>query len=126
MFFGSTSPVDVTWTPSTPESVAVTLLSDGEGSAFGLALASPGDFNADGIDDLVVGDDRRSVVWYGSAAPTSQAVATLGAGGHHLLSGGADIATGDLDDDGEADVLLGIRYSPYVGLGGFVHGTFGS
>jgi hypothetical protein len=97
-------------------------------SFFGKALASAGDFNADGIEDLLVGapfydspaaNAGAVYLFYGSAAPDSIV--------DHIFTGGADsdffgiALTGcDFNFDGVSDIAIGAYkadWSTYVDAG---------
>ncbi|MEO8196725.1 MAG: hypothetical protein ABI689_08390 [Thermoanaerobaculia bacterium] len=106
------------------------------GEEFGYAVAT-GDFNGDGIDDLATGIPQNR-----TGAPTAGAVqihyGRAGgielAGTHILLQGvagvpgspqnndhfGQALATGDFDDNGHADLVLGAPWHDVAGIGGDV------
>lgn len=87
-----------------------------EGSGFGLALASLGDVDGDGVSDFVVGAPNQSV---GSNIAQGQVVVVSGAAGTILYTpnypdpqmfasfGWAVTVLGDVDGDGIADFAVG-------------------
>ncbi len=104
-----------TWEP--PSSADVVLLGEAAFDEAGSALSGLGDFDGDGLDDLVVGapsydsDAGAAYVILGSAGLASTDVRSASAG---VVAGGADSETGtsvaglgDVDYDGLGDVLLG-------------------
>jgi len=84
---------------------------------FGFAVASAGDVNGDGFDDVIVGapgyDNGRigeggAFVYLGSAGGLDTNAAWAVSGGQALASFGYSVAgAGDVDGDGFADVLVG-------------------
>ena len=59
-----------------------------------------GDLNGDGRDELIVGGQQGPLVWYGTPDFKKH---TIAEGGWNTVSG----AVGDVDGDGDRDVLLG-------------------
>jgi Ca2+-binding RTX toxin-like protein len=99
---------------------------DGEESfdASGRSLASAGDVNGDGFEDLIIGaykrpygaDDGGAYIVFGSDAPFPDTLALAdldGSGGVRILgmplnrTGLSVSSAGDIDDDGYDDVLVG-------------------
>ena len=89
----------------------------------GYAVAGAGDVNDDGYDDLLIGANNAgttdrdysgaSYVVFGSATPTDVDLADLGPAGFRIdgaaeydLSGSAVAGSGDVNDDGYADLLI--------------------
>jgi FG-GAP repeat len=101
------------------------------GDFFGAALGA-GDFNADGFADLAIGADNESVgtipgagainVLYGAVGGLTvtgsqvlhQGVAGIGSDPEDFDGFGFALAGGDFDDDGPADLAVGV---PFEGVG---------
>jgi hypothetical protein len=85
-----------------------------------LALASAGDVNGDGYDDVVVGDryysddqmeDGRAYLYYGSASGLSSTPGWIVDGNQPVMYFGTAVAgAGDANGDGYDDVLVGAPY----------------
>ncbi|MEW5986636.1 MAG: integrin alpha [Chloroflexota bacterium] len=91
--------------------------SDQQSAYFGWSVATAGDVNGDGIDDVIVGaarydnsllDEGRAYVYYGSASGlglTANWTAESGQAGAEL--GFAVASAGDVNGDGDDEVILG-------------------
>jgi hypothetical protein len=97
-----------------------TVVSD-RGDGFGHSVATAGDVNGDGYDDVVVGDpgsyfndEGRVFVYHGSATGLS-ATADWTAEGNQVGSGfGGSVGTaGDVNGDGYDDVVIGADHNQY-------------
>lgn len=90
-------------------------------SAFGAALATLGDLNGDGVDDLAVGAPSTLA----DTTATGRVVIVSGADGSALLTilgdpvadgfGSVVASAGDVDGDGRADVAVGAPLSDLAG-----------
>jgi hypothetical protein len=101
------------------------------GDRFGEAVASAGDVNGDGFDDVVVGapgfndawppylnrGGGRIYVYLGSAQGLSATPSFIAGGAHYdlgLINGvGGALASGDFNGDGYADIVAG-QYARYI------------
>lgn len=87
-------------------------------ASFGSSVASAGDVNHDGYDDVVVGapdfdspfntDEGRAFLYLGSAAGPSGSPAWTGGSGRFSSAYGFSVASaGDVNGDGYADIIVG-------------------
>lgn len=97
------------------------------GDLAGEATAGAGDFNGDGLDDVLVGAPRvhrglpgRAYVVFGSERASDVALDDLGRRGVRMTggpdrdyAGGAVAPAGDVDDDGYDDVLVGAPWGDF-------------
>ncbi|WP_444455072.1 integrin alpha [Rhodobacter capsulatus] len=98
----------------------IVLHDDVAGGGFGCCVASAGDINGDGRDDLMIGASSDGAVWviFGqatSAFPNRVDPATLSPDLGFVIQGAADgsclgaslAAAGDVNGDGFGDILIG-------------------
>ena len=124
VYLGSTSGLVTT---------AATTLNGAASSYFGRSVASLGDVNGDGYDDIAVGAYRASnvgqvTVYHGSASGlTSTASTTLTGPSTNAQFGYSIDRAGDVNDDGYADLVVGAYgANSYVGQVTLYHGSAGS
>jgi hypothetical protein len=84
-----------------------TLVKAGGPVSYGLSALAAGDINGDGFDDVVslyneVGGSNSFALFLGSPAGLPADPAS-----NHMRDGGADLAIGDLNADGYADLVVG-------------------
>ena len=101
-------------------SASWTAESDDSYSWFGWSVASAGDVNGDGYADVVVGapkyslgsvEDGRAFVYHGSAAGLGASRAWTAEGNDPEVDFGISVSTaGDVDGDGDSDVLIGAQW----------------
>lgn len=99
------------------------LAGEGPGERFGWSVASAGDVNQDGYDDLIIGAYRneagglnagRAYVFLGGATPdTSPDLVLTGSPGEYFATSLS--SAGDLTGDGFADILVGAYESDAAG-----------
>ena len=103
--------------PGTPSNADWSAESNQSVAHFGCSVASAGDVNHDGYDDVIVGASNisRAFVWYGSASglgdPGTPANAdwwALGSAGSFF--GNSVASAGDVNHDGYDDVIIGAYY----------------
>ncbi len=77
---------------------------------FGTSVASAGDVNGDGFDDIIVGapyDPGRAYVYYGGAAPDALPDLVLTGAQDGGRFGYSVASAGDVNNDGFADLIVG-------------------
>ncbi len=97
---------------------STTLTGPSAASYFGYAVASAGDVNADGFEDVIVGAygastrRGRAYVYHGSAAGlSSTATTTLSGTVAYYFCGGNVAGGGDVNNDGYDDVAIACTYN---------------
>ncbi len=91
--------------------------SDQPNSQFGAAVASAGDVNGDGYDDVIVGapfyshgegEEGRAYVFYGGASGVSLSPARIYESNQNQANLGSSVSSaGDVNSDGYSDVIVG-------------------
>ncbi|MBU1099556.1 MAG: FG-GAP repeat protein [Bacteroidetes bacterium] len=106
IYFGSNS--------STPNNnVDLVLTGESEESYFGYSVATAGDVNNDGYDDVIVGAYNyntgrgRAYIYYGGSSMNSNADVTLTGTGIGDFFGKSVSPAGDVNNDGYDDVIVG-------------------
>jgi PKD repeat protein len=111
--------------------------SDQDGAHFGWSVGTAGDVNGDGYNDIIIGadyydndqtDEGRTHVYYGSASGLSTTADWTAEGNQDGAHFGYSVGTtGDVDDDGYDDVIVGAHYGGLArGGAAFVyHGSAG-
>jgi hypothetical protein len=79
-------------------------------SGLGWCVANAGDWDGDGVPDLVIGDPGASMVQIRRA--TDGALLTEIDGPTNVFFGGAVAGLGDVDHDGYGDVAIGAKWMP--------------
>ena len=102
-------------------SADIVIVGDNDEDEFGCAVASLGDNDGDGVDDLAVGghyvgNDAGAVwvfhgPWTGTSLDGDDADGYLTAEASEDLAGNSVAAAGDHDGDGYGDILVGAPYS---------------
>lgn len=122
--------------PNTPATFTLPTLGAGNGFKFtaasgsqlGATVASAGDLNGDGYDDVVIGDNSSSahIIFGGSSVPASITAGSLnGSNGFNIsgvravLSSGGDFNGDGYDDLLVADNFAGMAYVVFGKSGGF-------
>jgi hypothetical protein len=131
VIFGRAHPTDVDLLDLDPLSAAdddigILIMGVAAGDFSGISVASAGDVNGDGYDDVVVGayganpingnDSGAAYVIFGKASPTDVDLASIGSAG--FVIGGATLgdqlglsvaSAGDMNGDGYDDVVVGSK-----------------
>ena len=113
-YAGSTGRAYVYYGGPAPDAVAdLTLTGLASGYSFGGSVDGAGDVNGDGFADLIVGafgynsGTGRAFIYYGGLTPDTTPDVTLTGEASASYFGTAVSATGDVNGDGYADVLVG-------------------
>ncbi|MCX7047159.1 MAG: FG-GAP-like repeat-containing protein [Candidatus Sumerlaeota bacterium] len=104
-YYGSSSGL-----PATPN---WSVESDQLSGKMGCCVAAAGDFNGDGIADVLIGAhqydsyDGRAYIYYGSASGLATSATVLPSPDHGAQFGWSVAGIGDVNRDGAADVIIG-------------------
>jgi Ca2+-binding RTX toxin-like protein len=102
------------------------LSGEAAGNRSGSAVASAGDVNGDGFDDVIVNTSYVVFGKAGSFAPNLQLSSLNGVNGFQISGDGGPVASaGDVNGDGFADVIIGGRASSDDGYAGASYVVFG-
>lgn len=116
------------------------------GENLGFAITGAGDINGDGIDDFIIGASERGVndngaayVFFGTTGgfPSDLSIGSLDGTNGFAIGGadtgdylGAKVASGDVNGDGLADIVIGANQADgegnLVNRAGEIHVIFGS
>jgi len=100
----------------------ITLNGENEGDYFGISIASAGDVNNDGYDDVIIGANwynsstGRAYLYYGGARMDNKPDVVFDGERASSFFGGSVSAAGDFNNDGFDDVIIGAyMYNSYTG-----------
>lgn len=127
---GDLDPIDLELLPASTEETRFVSLSAGPNDALGISVSGAGDWDGDGIPDLVLGGNGGNGRAYVVSGSDVRAGVTLPAARGYLLEGDSanvDVGrvvhgAGDVNGDGTPDVLVSASNLNY----GWLHVLFGS